>query len=228
MEKFLFDYSFDQPDSPHALSRVPMAAPEPIFTLGEVNAGREAAYSDGHAAALAEAKDLIEKRAADAMEILGQGLKELLDGRAALEAAIQRDAIAIVRTVLRKALPAYCRAHSLSEIDALVAECLREAHDEPRIILRVSEAIFPEIRDRLGRISALAGYSGKLMLQADAAIADGDCRIEWGQGGVERDTERLEHEIEAAITRAIEATRAENDMTPAMSFTEENVHERSA
>jgi len=63
-----------------------------------------------------------------------------------------------------------------------------------RIIKGVSK-IFGEI----AIIAERAGFADRLMVSADGSIAAGDCRIDWGSGGAERDGERLWQEIESIL-----------------------------
>ncbi len=110
--------------------------------------------------------------------------------------------------MLQKAVPALCRKDPAAEIEALVVRCLSEALDEPRIVLRVGDAVFDAIQSRLATMTEANGYAGKLVLIADPALADGDVRVEWADGGAERDTRRLMAEIDAILSRNIDAPPA--------------------
>ena len=46
-----------------------------------------------------------------------------------------------------------------------------------------------------------AGFSGRVVVVAEARIGPADARIEWADGGVERNTEQVWQEIEAIIER---------------------------
>ena len=58
-------------------------------------------------------------------------------------------------------------------------------------MLRVNDALFDALQRRLAAIAQANGYAGKIVLLADDALAPGDGRIEWADGGAERDTRRL-------------------------------------
>jgi flagellar assembly protein FliH len=204
--KYLFDTSFDD------------AAPVPPLggggpddlppTRAEIEAARAEGLSQGRTDALFEMAGLVETRTADAMAALEHGVAALLAARAAITAEIESQAIALVRTVLQKAVPALCRIDPATEIEALLARCLSEALDEPRVVLRVNDALFDAMQSRLGAITQANGYAGKLILIADAALADGDGRVEWADGGAERDTRRLMAEIDAILSRNLDAPPA--------------------
>ncbi len=198
-QRFLFDVSFDQPDPPEPVG--PAAAPEPRFTPAELAAARAEGMAGGRSAALAEAAQSTEARVADAIERLTRALKRLLDERARVEGEIERNAIALIRTVLQRAVPALSARDPMAELEAFVARTLGEAFDEPRIVLRVSDALFEPVKSRLPVLSQAAGYSGKLVLLADQALAAGDGRIEWADGGAERDMGQLLAELDNILAR---------------------------
>jgi flagellar assembly protein FliH len=166
---------------------------------------------------MTEAAQSIEASAASTLAAIVRDVGALVEARAALAAEMQRDAIAVLRAVLQKAVPALCRKHPLAEIETLVADCLRDSLSEPRIVLRVADTAFDAVQRRLAALSASAGYPGKLVLLADAALGPGDCRVEWADGGAERDLPRLLSDIDAALVRALDA--------PFPSLPEETTHD---
>lgn len=216
--RFLFDQSFDLPDPPRAAGR--KSAPEPTFSKAELDAARAAGMAEGRAAAAAEAAQAIEARAAAALAGLQAALETVLDARARLAEEAQRRACETMRVLLQKLAPALSRKAPLVEIEALVAECLREAFDEPRVVLRVADGIFEAVRQRLDAITTSTGFAGKVVLLADETLGPGDARVEWAEGGAERDTRRLMREIDGALARALGTIPA-----PGTSHPEETSHE---
>ena len=182
-QRFLFDVSFDRPDPPEQAD----PAPEPRFTVAELEKVRAEAHAQGRGGALAEAAQSIEAQVAATLELLTHAIERLLEERTRIEGEIERVAVTVVRTVLHRALPALSARDPLAEFEAFVTRTLGEAFDEPRIVLRVSDAVFEPVKARLPALSQAAGYSGKLVLLADPALAGGDGRIEWADGGAERD-----------------------------------------
>jgi flagellar assembly protein FliH len=201
-QKYLFDTSFDDDQLPPIAAN---GAPELGPTRAELEAARAEGLSQGRTDALFEMAGLVETRAADALAALDRGVGTLLAVRAALARDIESQAIALVRAVLQKAVPALCRQEATAELEALVARCLADALDEPRIVLRVADALFDTMQGRVEPIIQANGYSGKLILIADATLADGDGRVEWADGGAERNTQRFMAEIDAVLSRRLDA-----------------------
>jgi flagellar assembly protein FliH len=202
-QKFLFDRSFDHMDGQRGISRKP--PPEPPVTRADVEAARAQGVAEGRKAALAEAARSAEEHAAAALSALASGMTELIAAREQESARFQRRSLEAFRAIMRKAVPALCRKDPLAEVEALIIECLHEAFEEPRLVLRVADALFPALRERMDKLAASAGFAGKLVLLADETLGPGDARIEWAEGGAERDGARLLSDIDAALARAIDA-----------------------
>jgi flagellar assembly protein FliH len=105
--------------------------------------------------------------------------------------------------LLAKASPALAQKEPLAEIEAMIVTCLREAFEEPRIVVRVPQPLFDPIRGRLASLAHDGSFAGKFVLLVDDALGPADCRLEWADGGAERDTSRLARELDAALERAL-------------------------
>jgi flagellar assembly protein FliH len=218
--KFLFDRSFDVQDAPRPVPRQVAPPLEPTFTEAELEAARATAFIEGRTQALGEAAQSIETRTAAALQTLASTVGEALRSRQHAAEEAQRRALETVRTIMRKAVPALCRTAPLLELETLVSECVREAFDEPRIVLRVADGVFDAVQQRLAAITSSAGYAGKVVLLADDGLDLADARLEWAEGGAERDTKRLLRDIDGALARALDTIQL-TGTTPH----EENQHE---
>jgi flagellar assembly protein FliH len=199
--KFLFDVSFDLPDPPDGAPR----PAEPVFSQAELDAARGEGYALGRTAALAEAAAATEARMAEALEALRHGIEQLSAAHDEMCRATERAALELVREVLRQAVPALCRKEAFPELEALVARCFAEALTEPRVVIRVNDALFDMMQSRIGALSQTNGFTGKVVLLADETLSLVGGRIEWADGGAERDPLRLMNEIDASLARTLAA-----------------------
>lgn len=201
--KYMFDASFDQPQAAAVTVLVNKPPPEPTFTGAELEAARTAALAEGREAALAEATASIERQIADASKTLAAGIPTLLARDNEIRDDIERRALELLRALVAKAFPVLSQHASIAEIETLVTDCLREAFEEPRVVLRVPQRLFEPIRQRLNELAQQTGFAGKFVLLADDALGPADCRLEWADGGAERVTDRLAREIDAVLERAL-------------------------
>lgn len=180
-QKFTFDVSFDHLGAPSARSMA-----ERRFTRGELEATRQAALAEGHAAGLAEAAQSAQSLTADALAQIAESLAALLAAQGATTVDTQRRGLAAVQAIIAKLVPGLAAKDPLAEVEAFATKCLHEVIDEPRVVLRVAQEIYEPLRERLDALANAAGYAGRVVLLADDAIAAGDARVEWADGGAER------------------------------------------
>lgn len=211
--KYLFDTSFDQPDRPQNAGALAARPVEPTFSRADLEAARAAAHAEGRAEALDEARRSTDQQTADALGAIARALTALAGSCDEMTGDMQRQAAVILRTVIHKTVPQLCRKDPIFEIEALFVDCLREAFDEPRVVLRVAPPLFESVQSRLPALATQSGFAGKLVLLADDGIAGSDCRVEWADGGAERNTKRLLADIDAALAR-LESIPAHNPTAP--------------
>jgi flagellar assembly protein FliH len=203
-QKFLFDISFDAPGG-DARQRGSVTPAEPIFTRADLDAAVAQARAEGHAGGRAEAIGQREQHVAEALSAIAQHLAALFAAKDAALRASERSTIELTRAIAGRLFPALMRKGALAELEAIVVQCMRDAVAEPRLVVRVPDAIFEAAQLQLAPLAASSGYPGKLIILADDTLGESDCRVEWADGGAERDGARSWREIEAAIARAMNA-----------------------
>jgi flagellar assembly protein FliH len=208
-QKFTFDVSFDHLEGPTS-SR---ARVERRFTRAEMEATRAAALAEGHAAGLAEAAKSVASLAADSLASIAQGVAKLVTVQDATTFDTQRRAMTAMQSIFAKVFPALAAKDALGEVEAFATKCLHEVIDEPRVVLRVANEIYAPLRERIDTLAAGAGYAGRIVLIADDALAAGDARVEWADGGAERDLAGQCAQIDALIDRRSDPTATPNPVS---------------
>lgn len=202
ISKFLFDTDFDASEGGAA-----RAAPKPEsrkYTASEVEAARAAGHAAGHSAGRAEAEQEAARRTADALDVVGKRLGEMLTEATRRHQSETREAVQIAAEIVRRLLPALGKRETMNEVEALIADCLSRLHDEPRLVVRVADDLLEPVRQRIDVLAAASGFSGRTILLADGALKPGDARVEWADGGVDRDVSAVWREVDGAIQRFVE------------------------
>lgn len=201
--KFLFNVDFGRAAAAEAETRVPLARHEAL--LAEKGA---ASYQAGVAAGKLEAAAETERRAALALESAAAALERMAAGLAGVERRLEAEAVEVAVAVARKLAPELIAREPLAEIEALARDCFAHLVAAPHVVIRLSEAAYAAARDRLEAIARERGFEGRLVLLAEPALADGDCRIEWADGGVVRERAQVEAAIADAVGGYVSARRA--------------------
>lgn len=150
-----------------------------------------------------------------ATEALAAATEKLVGKTAQVGAAADKkhrelmaDAAQLAVITARKLAANLIARQPLSEITALMEECLSSLGDVPHLVIRchpdLADAIKPEAEKRI----ALSGFSGRLIIMGEPEISLGDARIEWVDGGVIRDLGEINAEIDQKLGEFIKSNGA--------------------
>lgn len=195
IRKFMFDQSFDA----GAVQRPPERKPVTLKP-DEYDALRNEAYESGYAAGKQAGADDHARKLMATMDRVAARLDEAVALAESLRKGQEDDAQSLALAVVRKILPDYAARHGMDEIGAVLSRTLAEMIHEPRIVARTHESQFEEINALIQSIAARKAYGGKIIVLADADVRPNDCRIEWADGGIERNTESTLKDIESILS----------------------------
>ncbi len=198
--KFLFDLDF----AGGADRKQTLALAEHALKLAEAET---AAHRRGYADAQADAKVEADRRIAAALERIAKGIAEASAALHAIETRLECEAVEVAVAVGRKLAPALIAHEPFAEIAALASDCFRQLVASPHIAVRVNDGLYAVTREKLDEIVRARGFEGRLVVLAEPDIALGDCRIEWADGGINRDSATAEAAIGEAVAGYLGARR---------------------
>ncbi len=193
--KYMFDMDFAAPDKTR--EKPPTAA-----DIAQKVANAEAkAYRDGFDAAQREAKVESDRRAALALEEIGIAIKGIAQRFAGIENRMETEAVDVAVAVARKLCSELIAAEPLAEITGLVSDCFSHLVSTPHLVVRISDSLYEEARERIEKLAKQSGFEGRLVILAEPSIATGDCKIEWADGGVVLERAAIETKINELVGR---------------------------
>jgi len=205
---FLFDTTFDDPMASQAKKAGAVEAQSeveeaPTYSEEELNAARQEARAAGHEEGVREATEATENLVAAALTIIGERLSEIFEAQTKSSAATTQDAAAIAITIARKIFPDLNRRNLLGEIGRLVEVSLAGVMDEPRLIIHVNDKSRDALNAHIEELRHAKGFEGNIVLLGDPSIPPGDCRMEWSEGGAERNTAAMWQQIDEIVENNI-------------------------
>lgn len=199
-EKFLFEVDFDQPAVPTPPSEPEdELPPPPTYSEEQLAAARAEARSHGQVKGRADALETIEQSCAEALKSIAAELDSLHQGLDTRQLQMEREALATAVEMVRKLFPTLAEHSDLSEIEAVLSDSFDRLRSEPRIVVRLSDATLDRLRERIDALSAGSGFEGKVVLLSESSFRPSEVRVEWADGGAERDLDHLWSEIEHRI-----------------------------
>ncbi|MEH6630588.1 MAG: FliH/SctL family protein [Halopseudomonas aestusnigri] len=230
-QKFLFDTSFEGSNklkksnsdnfsdfmgtsetSPHDLAtNIPepeeLVLPEGAVSLDDFELAKQTAYSEGFANGQEEAHGKAsETNEAQVVQVLEQVTQELsgLDHshQQTLE-GLQSISMEVALKAIQKLFPSLEHSSTLDEITLVFRECLDRLPQEPRLVIRVSDTTLDDVQERLEKVASKSGFTGHLVFLSEPGMSPSDVRVEWAEGGAERNSAEMRQEIETILSRAI-------------------------
>jgi flagellar assembly protein FliH len=212
IQKFLFETVFDDENgvviaapvaetSEQALDDEAIIEEEvvPTFSEEEVAAAQQQGFAAGREEGQRVAMESTESRLAEAFSVVAERIGGLFEIQAQANLLAAADAVSVATTMVRKIFSDLARRSALGEIENMVETAMHRVMDEPRLIIRVNEALLQDAEERLAAVVGANGYEGRLVILGDDEIDHGNCRIEWTDGGAERDTAALWQELDSII-----------------------------
>ena len=196
--KFLFDMDF----AGGADRKPAMTLADHAQKLAEAEA---VAHRRGYADAQSDAKVDSDRRIAGALERIADGIAQAGQALTAVETRLECEAVEVAVAVAKKLAPSLIAREPFAEIAALASDCFRQLVTAPHVVVRIQDALYATAREKLEQIVRARGFEGRLVVLAEPEIAAGDCRIEWADGGVNRDSAAADAAIDAAVVAYLSA-----------------------
>jgi len=196
VKKYLFDLAFDD----IVEGGLEREKPKPTFTQEQLEAAQKDGYEQGVSAGK---KAVLESQQQYTNMLLSEINDKLLDLQKTSESVWQNQLAEMNQVALviaRKIMPRYVEANGLDEITAIVGKVIKDMSREPRLVIRIGEAQFDQASEDINKIAQSKAYEGKVVILADDQLGPSDCRIEWADGGVERDVCTLWEEIDKILS----------------------------
>jgi flagellar assembly protein FliH len=176
----------------------------PMFSEAEMQGACDVARRQGEEAGVArgkaEAIAAFDKQISAALAGIAQQTGAIAKATAD-EAEAASKSVDLAMKIAKKLFPALAARDGIAEIEEILTQCLASLKQEPRLVAYVSTSQLDALQGRLAELSTANGFEGRVVLIGDDKMADSDCRVEWADGGVERDSALIWRTIEDAINR---------------------------
>ncbi len=216
--KFLFDTEFGAASVP--LKKKDKEPPTPPLVYSEehkvafCDEARQAGFAEGQA----QAMEGIEASLTQILDSMNAQLQQLTQIHDSQLGNLKCEAASMAFAIAGKLAPALIARQPEAEVLKMVEECLADLHDEPRIVVRASEPVCSALSEKIDRLTQSTGFQGNVILLPDDTKTDGDCRIEWADGGVDRELEDTHKKVNDIVDRFIRSsgsgTETHQDLDP--------------
>lgn len=199
-EKYQFDVEFD------ASGQI-LRSPTEInaFSLDEVEQIKAQAFEEGRESETARAANI----ASDALTQIAQTTMAMTDQLNTQALLNKKAAFDLALTAARKIAGSALASFPFAEIEATIEDCLAELSDASRLVVSVPESLLDMVATKIQDIAEQQNFEGRLRVVADGDMPPHDCKVEWGDGGLERQTQYIEDKIAEIVARRLMSEAAD-------------------
>lgn len=183
--KFLFDTVFQSPDEQ---PKKPL-----VYSEEDMQALKEAAFEAGRESGFQEAL-LGQER-----EALDEVVDTLSSRQQSLEEQTHQSVTQMILHIFHNLFPVYAQRSGFDEVKQLI-EAAFASHESMKLTLTLHPDCVPYFQVFQQGLQE-KGFANEVQCLTDPAMALSDVRVDWQGGGMERRTERLQEEVEIALTR---------------------------
>jgi flagellar assembly protein FliH len=211
-EKFMFDLTFDnEVEETLELEKTDVTTtvdeePEiiaPTFSEEEVEIARQQGYEKGKEEGLAATTEILTKQINETLLKIDKKLLAAFQTQDSFNQDLSRAAHSLAISVCKKMMPAMAKQHSFDEVERVIEEVFVKAIEEPRITLSVHLDLVEAVELRISELTKEKEFEGRVFVRADETMEASDCRVDWVNGGSERNTTELWANITSILDRNI-------------------------
>jgi flagellar assembly protein FliH len=191
-------FQFSDFEDESLLARMQQPEPEPVYNTTDLEATRAASDKAGYERGVAETLASLEADMARNLEAVEASIAMMATDRKRQEDFIAAEAVRLAADIARRILPVMAQTHVLAEIEGLLAICMKERSEEPRLVVRLPDELLDPVSTRLERLVRESGFAGKPILLADPSLKRTQARVEWSNGGAEWNFDAMLNEMESA------------------------------
>lgn len=192
--KFMFERSFDATASARAPERKPVT-----LKPDQYDALKKESYDEGFAAGHKTGLDEQTERLMLLLSEIGKKIDNMVTHIHTIHKSNEINVRNLALAMAKRFVPELVARNGVQEIEAMISGVISEMVHEPRLVVRVHESQFDTLSEKINTMAAQKAYTGKVVVLVDAEVAMGDCRVEWADGGMERNTDAMMNTLESIV-----------------------------
>lgn len=205
--RFLFENEFASATLPQEVVKKAELLPA-VYTEEQYQAAISSAFEDGRRQGDQTVRDEWNDADNALLETINQQVGSLNESQSQAHSNVKAEAAKIALMAARKLAAALIDKSAITEIHQLVDDCLRDLIEEPRVVLRASEQICEDMKSRIDLLTQNSGFQGQLILLPDDRLSGADCRVEWADGGAQRNEAEITDKLSAIVDRYVNSLTA--------------------
>lgn len=169
---------------------------EPSYSQSELDAAVKSAEERGYEKGFNAATTEMQKAKASVLEEVNNRLMALLSGEDENKREAEASALKFAVELVRKLLPNLEAGVAKQEVEAFLSDNFSKFRGEKNLSFSFHPDMAAEIAPQLSKLAEKNDFEGKISVHKDINLNLSDCRVEWRNGGVERNMEEVLEKVE--------------------------------
>lgn len=149
-----------------------------------VRQAEEQSYEKGYNAAISEK----EKAETMLLDSINNRLMTILADISSNNASQEQSALRFAVSLVKKLLPQLEETVAVKEVESFIEDNFKNFSKEGSLSFCFNPEIIGDIAPKLSHLAEKHDYEGKIAIHKDISLGLSDCKIEWLNGGVEKNT----------------------------------------
>lgn len=173
----------------------------PGYSQEELDAAVKAAEEKGFEKGFNAASTDNQKLQQSVLEELSSRVMTLVAGQDEARRQDEQSALKLAVELVRKLLPSLEADVAKAEIEAFLSDNFAQFRREKSLSFSFHPDMAALVAPLLSKLAEKNDFEGKIAVHKDINLGLSDCRVEWRNGGVERSTEQVLHNVEELLDK---------------------------
>lgn len=171
----------------------PAIVAEPIktYTQEELDEQLKRAEERGYERGFKSSAEDNEKQAIVLLENLNNKLMALVADAAGSQKQQEQNVLALSKEIVLKLLPSLAEENAVAEIERFLSGNFPNFSKEAKLSFYFHPDMLKRVQEIIASLANSNDFEGKISLHKDAALEIGDCKVEWENGGVEKNIHKM-------------------------------------
>lgn len=166
------------------------------YTEEEVAEKVKAAEQDGYERGFKTSQEGMDAEVSRLMEDINNKLMALVANSSNLSCELEKQSMDLAKAIVEKLVPTLNEEHAVEIVNKFISDNFNNFKNEAKLSFYIHPDIISYVQENIAKLANSHDFEGKIALHKDAKLGLADCRIEWENGGVERDTAALTEKVE--------------------------------
>lgn len=175
--------------------------PEPVKTYTEEELAEQIriAEQNGYEKGFKSSQCSMDAASANVLNEINSRLLQLVTDEQKQNSEMEKQSLDLVLSIVRKLVPSLLSDEAKNIVNKFIADNFNNFKNESKLSFYIHPDIISCVQENIAKLANRHDFEGKIALHKDNSLGISDCRIEWENGGVERNAGHLADKIEAML-----------------------------